>query len=39
LTAARVSRRETGRLLEDLCGIQLSVASVEALVKQAAAAL
>jgi len=27
LTAARVSRRETGRLLEDLCGIQLSVAS------------
>jgi len=39
LTAARVSRRETGRLLEDLCGIQLSVASVEALVKQASAAL
>lgn len=39
LPAARVSRRETGRLLEDLCGIQLSVASVEALVKQASAAL
>lgn len=39
LTAARVSRRETGRLLEDLCGIQLSVASVEALVKQTSAAL
>jgi transposase len=39
LTAARVSRRETGRLLEDLCGIQLSAASVETLVKQASAAL
>jgi transposase len=39
LTAARVSRRETGRLLEDLCGIQLSVASVEALVKQTSQAL
>jgi transposase len=39
LTAARVSRRETGRLLEDLCGIQLSVASVEALVKQTSEAL
>ena len=39
LTAARVSRRETGRLLEDLCGIQLSVASVEALVKQTSAVL
>jgi transposase len=39
LTAARVSRRETGRLLEDLCGIQIGVASVEALVKQASAAL
>ena len=39
LTAARVSRRETGRLLEDLCGIQISVASVEALVKQTSAAL
>jgi transposase len=39
LTAARVSRRETGRLLEDLCGIQVSAASVEALVKQASAAL
>ena len=39
LTAARVSRRETSRLLEDLCGIQISGASVEALVKQASAAL
>ena len=39
LAAARVSRRETGRLLEDLCGIQVSAASVEALVKQASAAL
>jgi len=39
LTAARVSRRETSRLLEDLCGVQVSVASVEALVKQASEAL
>jgi transposase len=39
LTAARVSRRETGRLLEDLCGIKISAASIEALVKQASAAL
>lgn len=39
LTAARVSRRETGRLLEDLCGIGLSVASVETLVKQTSEAL
>ncbi len=39
LTAARVSRRETGRLLADLCGIQLSVASVEALVKHTSEAL
>ena len=39
LTAARVSRRETSRLLEDLCGIQLSIASVEALVKRTSAAL
>jgi hypothetical protein len=39
LTAARVSRRETSRLLEDLCGIRVSVASVETLVKQASAAL
>jgi len=39
LTAARVSRRETGRLLEDLCGIGLSAASVEALVKQTSEAL
>lgn len=39
LTAARVSRRETSRLLDDLCGIELSVASVEALVKQASQAL
>jgi transposase len=35
LTAARVSRRETARLLGDLCGVQISAASVEALVKQA----
>lgn len=35
LTAARVSRRETARLLGDLCGLQVSPASVEALVKQA----
>jgi transposase len=34
LTAARVSRRETGRLLGDLCGLQISAATVEALVKQ-----
>ena len=39
LTAARVSRRETSRLLEDLCGVRVGVASVEALVKQASAAL
>jgi transposase len=39
LTAARVSRRETSRLLEDLCGIRVGVASVEMLVKQASAAL
>ena len=39
LTAARVSRRETGRLLEDLCGVRVSAASVEALVKQASEAL
>ncbi len=39
LTAARVSRRETSRLLEDLCGIGVSAASVEALVKQVSAAL
>jgi transposase len=39
LTAARVSRRETSRLLEDLCGIRVGVASVETLVKQASAAL
>jgi transposase len=35
LTAARVSRRESARLLGDLCGVQISAASVEALVKQA----
>ena len=34
LTAARVSRRESARLLGDLCGVQISAASVEALVKQ-----
>jgi len=39
LTAARVSRRETSRLLEDLCGVRVGVASVEALVKHASAAL
>jgi transposase len=35
LTAARVSRRETARLLGDLCGLQISAASVEGLLKQA----
>jgi transposase len=39
LTAARVSRRETGRLLEDLCGIKISAASIETLIKQTSAAL
>jgi transposase len=39
LTAARVSRRETARLLGDLCGLQISPASVEALVKHASDAL
>ncbi len=39
LTAARVSRREVARLLEDLLGIKLSIASVDALVQQASAAL
>lgn len=39
LTAARVSRRETARLLADLCGLQISAASVETLVKQASDAL
>lgn len=39
LTAARVSRREAARLLGDLCGLQVSAASVEALVKQASGAL
>ena len=39
LTAARVSRRETARLLGDLCGVQISPASVETLVKQASDAL
>jgi transposase len=34
LTAARVSRREVARLIEDLCGLKLSPASVEALLKQ-----
>jgi transposase len=34
LTAARVSRRETARLLADLCGVQISAASVEGLLKQ-----
>jgi transposase len=39
LTAARVSRREAARLLGDLCGLQISTASVETLVKQASDAL
>jgi transposase len=39
LTAARVSRRETARLLEDLLGIKLSSASVDALCQQASSAL
>lgn len=39
LTAARVSRREVARLLEDLLQITLSTASVDALVQQASAAL
>lgn len=39
LTAARVSRREAARLLGDLCGVQISSASVETLVKQASEAL
>lgn len=34
LTAARVSRRETARLLADLCGVQISPASIEGLLKQ-----
>lgn len=39
LTAARVSRREVARLLGDLFGMQLSAASVEALLKQASETL
>jgi transposase len=39
LTAARVSRREAARVLGDLCGLQISPASVETLVKQASDAL
>ena len=39
LTAVRVSRRETGKLLGDLCGIRVNVAVVETLVKQASEAL
>ena len=39
LTAARVSRREVARLLRDLCGLEISAASVEALLKQAAGTL
>ncbi len=39
LTAARVSRRQTARLLGDLCALKISAASVEGLVKQAADAL
>jgi hypothetical protein len=39
LTASRVSRRQAARLLGDLCGLAISAASVEALVKQASDAL
>jgi ribosomal protein L7Ae-like RNA K-turn-binding protein len=39
LTAARLSRRDSARLLGDLCGVSISAASVERLVKQAADAL
>jgi transposase len=39
LTAARLSRRDTARLLQDLCGVKISPASVEGLVKQASDAL
>jgi transposase len=39
LTAARLSRRDSARLLGDLCGVTISAASVERLVKQAADAL
>jgi transposase len=39
LTAARVSRREVARLLGDLCGVKLSAASVETLLKRASDAL
>lgn len=39
LAGARVSRRESARLIEDLCGLKLCAASVEGLVKQASQAL
>ena len=39
LTAARLSRRDSARLLGDLCGVTISAPSVERLVKQAADAL
>jgi transposase len=39
LTAARVSRREAARLLGDLCGLKVSAASVETLLKHASDAL
>ncbi|MCA1681419.1 MAG: transposase, partial [Actinobacteria bacterium] len=39
LTAARVSRRQAALLLADLCGLAVSPASVEALIKQASDAL
>ena len=39
LTAARVSRRESARLIEDLCGLQITPASIEGLVKQTSDAL
>lgn len=39
LTAARVSRRQSALLIEDLCGLKITPASVERLVKQASGAL
>lgn len=39
LTAARVSRRQSARLIHDLCGLKITPASVEGLVKQASRAL
>jgi hypothetical protein len=39
LTGARVSRRQTAGLIEDLCGLEITPASVEGLAKQASDAL